>query len=154
MPRLGNKTTPTRPRFQRSLDLTEWLNLLIGQRIEQEFKQRLEEEREYWRCHVLDPIEAEGERLAVLVEEEHRKLIDCVKADHKVADLVEWNHEQSKRLIAEVTESFDWVFDRIQAKLDQFATLGMRRPDQSSPARNQGQGGAAGQSEAGICSPK
>jgi hypothetical protein len=64
---------------------------------------------------VLDPIEAEGERLAVLVEEEHRKLIDCVKADHKVADLVEWNHEQSKQ----VTEGVDRVVDRMQAKLGQ-----------------------------------
>ena len=54
-------------------------------------------------------------------------MIDLVKADHKKAvDLVELNHEQSKRLMAEATESF---FDRIQAKLDQFATLGMRRPD-------------------------
>jgi hypothetical protein len=80
---------------------------------------------------------------------EHQNRARIIKAD-----LVESNHEQSKRLIAEVIESFDLVFDRIQAKLDQFATLGMRRPDQSSPARNQGQGGAAGQSEAGICSPK
>jgi hypothetical protein len=42
-------------------------------------------------------------------------LIDCVKADHKVADLVEWNHEQSKQ----VTEGVDRVVDRMQAKLGQ-----------------------------------
>ena len=121
-------------RFQRALDLVEWLDARIAQRLEQQLEQRLAQEREYWRCHVVDLMVAERERLVALVEEEHRKVIDLVKADHK--NLVEWNHEQSKRLIAEMAEGFDRVFDRIEAKLDQFATtLDMRRPDQSSPAR-------------------
>jgi acyl-CoA reductase-like NAD-dependent aldehyde dehydrogenase len=113
-------------RFQRALDLVEWLDVRIGQRLEQQLEQRFAQEREYWRCHVTDLIVAERERLVALAEEEHRKVIDCVKAGHKkAADLVEWNHEQSKRLIAEVAEGFD----RIQAKLDQYATPGVRRPD-------------------------
>ena len=81
----------------------------------------------------------------------HKWMLEKMERYKKV--FAKWNQEQSKRLIAEVAESFDWVFDRIQSKLDQCATLGMRRPDQSSPARNQGQGGAAGQSKAGVCSP-
>ena len=123
--------------FQRALDLVEWLDVRIAQRLEQQLEQRLVQEREYWRCQVVDLMVAERERLVALVEEEHRKVIDWAKADHKeVVDLAKWNHEQSKRLIAEVTKSFDQVFDRIEAKLDQFATLDMQRPDQSSPPRN------------------
>jgi hypothetical protein len=110
-------------RFQRALDLVEWLDTRIAQRLEHQLEQRFAQEREYWRCHVVDLMVAERERLIALVEEEHRRIIDLVKADHKeVVDLIEWNHEQSKRLIAEVTEGFDRVFDRIQAKLDQYAT--------------------------------
>jgi hypothetical protein len=66
---------------------------------------------------VVDLIAAERALLGALIEEQCRRLIDWVEADQK-NDLVEWNHERSKRLVAEVAESFDRVFDRIQAKLD------------------------------------
>ena len=49
-------------RFQRTLDLVEWLDLRIAQRVEQQLEQRLAQEREYWRCHVVDLIAAEHER--------------------------------------------------------------------------------------------
>jgi hypothetical protein len=60
-------------RFQRALDLVEWLDLRIAQRPEQQLEQRFAQEREYWRCHVVDLMVAERERLVALVEEEHRK---------------------------------------------------------------------------------
>ena len=66
----------------------------------------------------------------MLVEEERRKLIDWIKADRKeVVDLVQWNREQSRKMIAKVTEGVDKTFDRLEAKLDQFAAPGLRRPD-------------------------
>jgi hypothetical protein len=34
------------------------------------------QEREYWRCQMVDLIAAERERLVVLIEEERRNLID------------------------------------------------------------------------------
>jgi hypothetical protein len=119
-------------RFQQALDLVAWLDKRIEQRLQQRLEQRLAQEREHWRCHVVDLIAAERERL-VLIEEECRKLIDWVAADHKkVADLLEWSYEQSTKLIAEVTKSVDRVFDRIEAKLDQYAIPGMCRPDDDS----------------------
>ena len=60
-------------------------------------------------------------------------MIDWVDADHKkVADLIEWSNDQSERLIANVTESVDRVFDRLEAKLDQYAISGWYRPDDDS----------------------
>ena len=68
----------------------EWLDTRIARQLEQQLEQRLAQEREYWRCHVVDLIAAERERVVALIEEEHRKLIDWVKADHKeVVDLLD-----------------------------------------------------------------
>ena len=53
-------------RFQQVLDLVEWLYLRIAQRVERQLEQRLAQKREYWRCHVVDLIAAERERLAAL----------------------------------------------------------------------------------------
>ena len=36
-------------------------------------------EREYWRCHVVDLIAAERERLAALVEEKHKETFELLK---------------------------------------------------------------------------
>ena len=41
--------------------------------VEQKLEQRLTQEREYLRCHVVDLIAAERERLAALLEMEHKK---------------------------------------------------------------------------------
>jgi hypothetical protein len=79
----------------------------------------------------------------------HKWMLEKMERYKKV--FAKWNHEQSKKLIADVTE-IGLRSDPGQAR--SVCPWGMRRPDQSSPARNQGQGGAAGQSEAGICSPK
>ena len=85
-------------RFQRALDVVEWLDLRIAQRLEQQLEQRLAREREYWRCHVVDLITAEREQLVELVELERNKIIELVKADHaEVSDLVERTLEQSTR---------------------------------------------------------
>jgi hypothetical protein len=112
----------TDKRFNAALDLVQWLDQRIAVQVAHQLEQRLAQEREYWRCHVVDLIAAERERLVALVEEEHRKLIDWVEADHKkLVDLVEGNNEQSIRLVAKVTESVDRVFDRLEAKLDQYA---------------------------------
>ena len=115
-------------RFQRALDLVEWLDLRIAQRLEQ----RLAQEREYWRCLGVDLIAVERERLVALVELERNKIIELVKADHtEVFDLVERALKQSTR---QATEGFD----RLKAKLDQVA-VPMRRSDddgQPPPSRH------------------
>jgi hypothetical protein len=36
----------------------EWLDARIAQRMEQQLEQRFAQEREYWRCHVVDLIAA------------------------------------------------------------------------------------------------
>jgi hypothetical protein len=115
-------------------DPVEWLDARIAQRVEQQFEQRLAQEREYWRRHLAGLIAAElVKQLAALVEEECRTLIDRVEADvEKLADLVELNHEQFNKLLTKVTESVDRVFDRLEAKLDQYATSGMCRADDDS----------------------
>jgi hypothetical protein len=56
--------------------------------------------------------------------EDHEQLLD---------HLVEETHEQSTRLIAEVTESVDRVVDRMQGKLDQYATSTCCPDDGSQP---------------------
>ena len=91
-----------------------WLDLRIAQRLEQQRAQ----EREYWCCHVIDLIAAERQRLVPLMEEKHKKVIELIKADHReVFDWVQFNLEQSKRQAMN-------GFDRLEAKLDQFAALG------------------------------
>jgi hypothetical protein len=124
----------TDKRFNAALDLVQWLDLRIAQRVKQQLEQRLAQEREYWRCHVVDLIAAEREQLVALVEEERRNLIDWVKANHKeVVDLVKWNHEQSRKMIAKVTDGVDRTFDRIEAKLDRYAIPGMCPDDDGQP---------------------
>jgi hypothetical protein len=110
-------------RFQRALDLVEWLDARIAQQVEHQLEQRLAREREYWRCHVIDLIAAERERLVALVELQHNKVIELTEANHKeVFDWVQSNLEQSRR---QTTEGFD----QIKAKLDQFVAPGMRCSD-------------------------
>jgi hypothetical protein len=66
-------------------------------------------------------LQHERERLAALVEVEHKKVIELLKADHnEVFDWVRRTLEQSKQQAME-------GFDRLEAKLDQFAAPGMRR---------------------------
>ena len=120
----------TDKRFDAALDL---VHQRIGAQVAHQLEQRLAQEREYWRCHVVDLIAAERARLGALIEEQCRKLTDWVEADHKeLLDLVEWNNEQSRKMIAKVIEGFDRTFDRLEAKLDRYAIPGMCRPDDDS----------------------
>ena len=73
----------TDKRFDAALDLVQWLDQRIGAQVAHQLEQRLAQEREYWRCHVVDLIAAERARLGALIEEQCRKLIDWVEADHK-----------------------------------------------------------------------
>jgi hypothetical protein len=120
-------------RFNAPLDLVQWLDARIAQQVEHRLEQRLAQEREYLRCHVVDLIAAEREQVVAVFEKACRKLIDRVEAENeKLFDLVEWNQAQSNKLIAKVTESVDRMFDRLEAALDQYATAGMCRPDDDS----------------------
>ena len=110
-------------RLNAAMDLVTWLDARIARQVAHQLEQRLAQEREYWRCHVVDLIAAEHERLTALVEEKYRKVIELLNVDHKeVFDWVKYNLEQSK-------EQAMKGFDRLEAKLDQFAAPGTRRPD-------------------------
>jgi hypothetical protein len=70
-------------RFNAALDLIQWLDTRIAQQVEHQLGQRLAQEREYWRTHVVDLIAAEREQLVALLEKKHEKVIAVLKADHK-----------------------------------------------------------------------
>jgi hypothetical protein len=111
----------TDKRFNAALDLVQWLDRRIAAQVAHQLEQRLAQEREYWRCHVVDLIVAEREQLGALVEKKHEKVIELLKVDHKeIFDWVQRVLEQSKRQA--MVE-----FDRLEAKLGQ--AVPMRRPD-------------------------
>jgi hypothetical protein len=62
-------------RFNAALDLSQWLDTRIAQQVEHQLGQRLAQEREYWRTHVVDLIAAEREQLVALLEKKHEKVI-------------------------------------------------------------------------------
>jgi hypothetical protein len=97
--------------------LVGWLDLRIAQRVEQ----RLAQEREHWRCHVVDLIAAEREQFVALLQKKHATVIEVLKADHKeIFDWVQRVLEQSKKQAMA-------GFDRLEARLGQ--VIPMCRPD-------------------------
>lgn len=108
-------------RFNAALDLIQWLDTRIAQRVEHQIGQRLAQEREYWRCHVVDLIAAEREQLVALLEKKHETVIEVLKADHKeIFDWVQRVLEQSKKQAMA-------GFDRLEARLGQ--VVPMYHPD-------------------------
>jgi dipeptidase len=108
-------------RFNAALDLIQWLDTRIAQQVEHQLGQRLAQEREYWRTHVVDLIAAEREQLVALLEKKHEKVIEVLKADHKeIFDWVQRVLEQSKKQAMA-------GFDRLETRLGQVVL--MRRPD-------------------------
>ena len=105
--------------FNRHLTWSRGWILRIAQRVEQ----RLAQEREYWRCHVVDLIAAERERLVALVEEEHNKVFELFKADHE--EVFDWVHRMLEQSASQAMKGFD----QLEAKLDQFAALRVRLSD-------------------------
>jgi hypothetical protein len=105
----------------------EWLDARIAQRVEQQLEQRLAQEREYWRCHLVDLIAAERERLDALVEKKHEKVIELLKVAHKeIFDWVQRVLEQSKRQAMV-------GFDRLEAKSGQVVLMGRPDDDDGEP---------------------
>jgi dipeptidase len=108
-------------RFNAALDLIQWLDTRIAQQVEHQLRQRLAQEREYWRYHMVDLIAAEREQLVALLEKKHEKVIEVLKADHKeIFDWVQRVLEQSKKQAMA-------GFDRLEARLGQ--VVPMRRLD-------------------------
>jgi hypothetical protein len=132
-------------RFDAALDLVRWLDQRIAAQVEYQVEKRLAQEREYWRCHVVDLIAAERERLAALVEELGRKLTDWIKTDHQeVVDLVQRNQEQhgktvakmaeqSRKNVAQVNEAVERTFDRLEARFGRFVPRSDRSDDDGQP---------------------
>ena len=87
----------------------------------QQLEQRLSQEREFWRCHVVDLIAAEREQLGALVEKKHAKVIELLKVDHK--EIFDW----VQRVLEQSTRQALVGFDRLEAKVGQ--VVPMRRPD-------------------------
>ena len=101
-------------RLNAAIDLVTWLD----QRIEQ----RLAQEREYWRCQVVDLIAAEREALIALTKEKHEKVIELLKTDHR--EIFRW----VQRTLEQSTQQAMKGFDRLEAKLERVVP-GMRRTD-------------------------
>jgi hypothetical protein len=89
--------------------LVGWLDLRVAQRVEQ----RLGQEREHWRCYVVDLIAAEGEQFVALLQKKHATVIEVLKADqNEIFDWVQRVLEQSKKQAMA-------GFDRLEARLGQ-----------------------------------
>jgi hypothetical protein len=108
-------------RFNAALDLIQWLDTRIAQQVEHQLGQRLAQEREYWRTHVVDLIAAEREQLVALLEKKHEKVIEVLKADHK--EIFGW----VQRVLEQSKKQAMAGFDRLETRLGQVVL--MRRPD-------------------------
>ena len=109
-------------RLNAAMDLVTWLDQRIEQRLEQQLEQRLAQEREYWRCQVVDLIAAEREALIALTKEKHEKVIELLKTDHR--EIFRW----VQRTLEQSTQQAMKGFDRLEAKLERVVP-GMRRTD-------------------------
>ena len=78
------------------VDLVTWLD----QRIEQ----RLTQEREYWRSLLVDVMVEERVRVGVLLQ----KTLDS---------MVELTHESNGKLLEQVNQGVEQMFDRVEARM-------------------------------------
>jgi hypothetical protein len=115
-------------RFNAALDLIQWLDQRIAQQVEYQVEKRLEREREYWRCNVVDLLATERQHLIALIAEERHAIIDWVKTE--VTRLVDRDHERFQKMIAKVNEAVERTFDRLEARFGRYVP-----PDRSSRRR-------------------
>lgn len=146
-------------RFRQALDLVQWIDARVAKQVEyhvkKQLEQRLSQEREYWRCHMVDMLAKERELTINMIDKELEKErarifaglerllgknIDWVNQGRsEILDIIEQNNERLQKLIAKVQDSVERVFDRLEARLQEVVP-GMRHrsddDDQPPPLKH------------------
>jgi hypothetical protein len=91
----------------------------IEQRLYQQLEQQLTKEREAWCVILADRIVEERQQMLAMVEAEHGKVVEGVKAEQKMINPVKAAYERNKQLVDDVIERSDQFVKRVIERMEE-----------------------------------